>query len=207
MPTSLPTGADAKFLPADSPAAQQAEQMRRKLLNQLAEQQGSDSPLAAWVQQQQLQGFSELPPLRVYSCGYGKPAGFSVPGGYAVREGATSEWAVYNCVRSMLADKGLLPHARHTLGSPSRMVGGGSAGSSQAVLEHYADDSAMFWTLWDGLQMAFNHQSLALAMVRSPTLTGMLTTAAVYYACRRLATPSEILHAIEVTLEKHTTPK
>lgn len=109
--------ADAQFLPADSPAAQQAEQLRREFLSALAEQKGSGSALAVWVAEQQAEGFSGLPPLRVYSCRDSKTNAFLVPGGYAVRcsdQAGQSDFekAVYCSVRVMLADKGLLLYRR-----------------------------------------------------------------------------------------------
>lgn len=120
------------LLPQDSPAAQRAEQLRRRFLTALAEREGSGSPLGQWVAQQEAEGFGGLPQLRVYSCPGTTMNSFLVPCGCAVRcEEEAGEFSLhsqlYSCVRMMLADKGLLPHStvveaqgRYQAGEPAQ---------------------------------------------------------------------------------------
>lgn len=159
--------------------------MRRDILVELAEQQGPGSPLAAWVEAQQAEDFSGLPQLRVYRCADGKPNAFAVPGGHAVRaaeDRQLMEVAVYNTVRSTLADKGLLPLS--TVVSFKPPLGSGTDRAN--LLEQAADLGAIFWTNHDLSQCAFNLTSFALAVCAAPGLGSLATTATMYFACRNM---------------------
>lgn len=175
------------------------EQLRRTILAELAGREGSGSPLATWVEQQRSEDFSRLPPLRVYSCADDKPGAFSVPGGYAVRDQGPGSLftgsAVYNCVRCMLADQGLLPHGLDAAFSPAAPSASTAGRSLSLPVQTYSYWYNQFWTEYNAELVNHNHDSLALVLGATclpsiaRTRSSFLVTLAAYSASRHVVPP------------------